>query len=137
MKFTRNASARWNGGKEGKGTLSTQSGAIKEMPYTFKMRFGSDPGTNPEELIGAAHSGCFSMQLAILLEQAGFPPASLETTADVTIEDGTITIIKLNLTGNVPGISAEQFSEIARKAKEMCPVSKVLNAEIILTEKLV
>jgi lipoyl-dependent peroxiredoxin len=137
MKFTRNASARWNGGKEGKGTLSTQSGAIKEMPYTFKMRFGSDPGTNPEELIGAAHSGCFSMQLAIFLEQAGFKPESLDTTADVTIEDGTITIVKLNLTGDVPGISAEQFSEIANKAKETCPVSKVLNAEIILTEKLV
>lgn len=137
MGFTRNASARWNGGKDGKGTLSTQSGAIKDMPYTFKMRFGSDPGTNPEELIGAAHSGCFSMQLAILLEQAGFSPTSLETTADVTIEEGTITIIRLNLTGNVPGITPEKFSEIARKAKEICPVSKALKTEIVLTEKLV
>lgn len=137
MKFTRNASANWNGGKDGNGTLSTQSGAIKGMSYTYKMRFGSDPGTNPEELIGAAHSGCFTMQLAVLLEQAGFIPENLETSAEVTFEDGSITLIHLNLTGKVPGITPEQFSEIAFKAKETCPVSKSLKAEISLTEKLV
>lgn len=137
MKFTRNASAIWNGGKDGNGTLSTQSGAIKGMPYTYKMRFGSDPGTNPEELIGAAQSGCFTMQLAVLLDQAGFIPENLETTADVTFEDGSITVIRLNLTGKVPGISAAQFSEIAQKAKETCPVSKSLKAEILLSGKLV
>lgn len=138
MKFSRKAHAIWQGGgRDGKGTLFTQSGTLKETPYSFKMRFENESGTNPEELIGAAHSGCFTMQLAVYLSDAGFTPTSLTTHADVTFEDGNITTIQLNLEGSVAGISAEQFSELARRAKENCPVSKLLKANITLSEKLV
>ncbi|HLO92068.1 MAG: OsmC family protein [Chloroflexota bacterium] len=138
MKFTRNASANWKGGTDGKGLVSSQSGVLQNTPYTFKMRFEDEKGTNPEELIGAAHAGCFTMQLAVLIDKAGFKADNLDTTATVTFQDGSITTIKLNLIGSVPGMSAEQFTGLANQAKEICPVSKLLKAaEIQLEQKFV
>ena len=133
MKFTRRANANWKGtGMEGKGTISTQSTTLDNAQLSFKTRFEQGVGTNPEELIAAAHSGCFTMQLSFLLSEAGFVPEDLDTTAKVTFEDGTITLIALELTGKVPGISAEEFQQTAQKAKEICPISKLLNTEITL-----
>ncbi|WP_433830199.1 OsmC family protein [Flavobacterium anhuiense] len=137
MKFTRRANANWKGtGMEGKGTISTQSTTLDNAQLSFKTRFEQGVGTNPEELIAAAHSGCFTMQLSFLLSEAGFVPEDLDTTAKVTFEDGTITLIQLELTGKVPGISAEEFQQTAQKAKEICPISKLLNTEITLTVTL-
>ncbi|SHL93442.1 OsmC family protein [Flavobacterium chilense] len=137
MKFTRRANANWKGtGMEGKGTISTQSTTLDHAQLSFKTRFDQGVGTNPEELIAAAHSGCFTMQLSFLLSEAGFIPKDLDTVAKVTFEDGTITLIQLELTGKVPGISAEDFEKAAQKAKEICPVSKLLNTEITLAVTL-
>jgi len=137
MKFTRRANANWKGtGMEGKGTISTQSTTLDNAQLSFKTRFEQGVGTNPEELIAAAHSGCFTMQLSFLLSEAGFVPEDLDTTAKVTFEDGTITLIALELTGKVPGISAEDFQQTAQKAKEICPISKLLNTEITLQATL-
>jgi len=137
MKFTRRANANWKGtGMEGKGTISTQSTTLNEAQLSFKTRFEQGVGTNPEELIAAAHSGCFTMQLSFLLSEAGFVPEDLDTVAKVTFEDGTITLIQLELTGKVPGISAEDFQKTAQKAKEICPISKLLNTEITLSVTL-
>jgi lipoyl-dependent peroxiredoxin len=137
MKFTRRANANWKGtGMDGKGTISTQSTTLNEAQLSFKTRFDQGVGTNPEELIAAAHSGCFTMQLSFLLSEAGFVPEDLDTVAKVTFEDGTITLIQLELTGKVPGISAEDFQQAAQKAKEICPISKLLNTEITLTVTL-
>ena len=137
MKFTRRANANWKGtGMEGKGTISTQSTTLNEAQLSFKTRFEQGVGTNPEELIAAAHSGCFTMQLSFLLSEAGFIPEDLDTVAKVTFEDGTITLIQLELTGKVPGISAEDFQQTAKKAKEICPISKLLNTEITLSVTL-
>jgi len=134
MKFTRNATARWNGsGKEGKGTLTSESAVLNGTPYSYHKRFENEPGTNPEELIAAAHAGCFTMQLSFLLGAEGFHQQNLETTAKVTFEDGSIPFIHLELKGTVEGISGEKLLEIATKAKEMCPVSKLLNAAITLS----
>jgi len=134
MKFTRRANANWKGtGMEGKGTISTQSTTLDNAQLSFKTRFEQGVGTNPEELIAAAHSGCFTMQLSFLLSEAGFVPEDLDTTAKVTFEDGTITLIALELTGKVPGISEEDFQQTAQKAKEICPISKLLNTEITLS----
>ena len=138
MKFTRRANANWKGtGMEGKGTISTQSTTLNQAQLSFKTRFDEGVGTNPEELIGAAHSGCFTMQLSFLLSEAGFVPEDLDTVAKVTFEDGTITLIQLELTGKVPGISAEDFQQAAQKAKEICPISKLLNTEITLAVSLI
>jgi osmotically inducible protein OsmC len=138
MKFTRRANANWKGtGMEGKGTISTQSTTLNEAQLSFKTRFDQGVGTNPEELIAAAHSGCFTMQLSFLLSEAGFVPENLDTTAKVTFEDGTITLIQLELTGKVPGISEEDFHQAAQKAKEICPISKLLNTEITLSVSLI
>ena len=138
MKFLRTASANWKGtGMEGKGTISTESTTLNNAQYSFKTRFKESVGTNPEELIGAAHSGCFTMQLSFLLTDAGFPADNLDTVAKVTFEDGTITQIQLDLTATIPSISEEVFQETAKKAKEICPVSKLLNTTIILNAKLV
>ncbi|MBK5010221.1 OsmC family protein [Pseudomonas sp. S60] len=136
------ASAIWQGGlKDGKGLLSTESGALKQNPYGFNTRFEKTPGTNPEELIGAAHAGCFSMALSMMLGEAGFTPERIDTAAEVTLDkqpDGfAITAVHLVLRAKVPGASAEQFEEIANKAKAGCPVSKVLNAKITLDASLV
>ncbi|MDQ6469801.1 OsmC family protein [Flavobacterium sp. LHD-80] len=137
MKFTRRANANWKGtGMEGKGTISTQSTTLDNAQLSFKTRFEQGVGTNPEELIAAAHSGCFTMQLSFLLSEAGFVPEDLDTVAKVTFEDGTITLIQLELTGKVPGISAEDFQKAAQKAKEICPISKLLNTEITLAVTL-
>ncbi|WP_343694410.1 OsmC family protein [Flavobacterium sp.] len=137
MKFTRRANANWKGtGMEGKGTISTQSTTLDNAQLSFKTRFEQGVGTNPEELIAAAHSGCFTMQLSFLLSEQGFVPEDLDTTAKVTFEDGTITLIQLELTGKVPGISEEVFQQTAQKAKEICPISKLLNTEITLAVTL-
>jgi osmotically inducible protein OsmC len=131
----RTGSAVWNGSvKEGSGTISTESGALENLPYSFKKRFGDEKGTNPEELIGAAHASCFSMAFSLMLGEAGFPPEELKASSAVSIEQQgggfTITTIDLSVVGKVPGIDDAKFQEIATKAKEGCPVSKVLNAKI-------
>lgn len=134
MKFTRKASAAWKGsGKEGKGSVTTGSKALDKTPYSFHTRFeDGEKGTNPEELIGAAHAGCFAMQLSFLLNEAEFTATTIDVDAKVTFEDGAITKITLNLEGDVPNIDAEQFQQIAQNAKEVCPISKLLNTEIEL-----
>ncbi|WP_264529957.1 OsmC family protein [Flavobacterium sp. N502540] len=137
MKFTRNANANWKGtGMEGKGTITTQSTTLNNAQLSFKTRFAEGVGTNPEELVAAAHAGCFTMQLSFLLSEAGFVPEDLNTTAKVTFEDGTITLITLELSGSVPGITTEDFEKTAQKAKEICPISKLLNTEIALNVSL-
>lgn len=137
----RTASAVWQGDlKQGKGTLSTGSGALKETPYSFTARFENGAGTNPEELIAAAHAGCFTMATTASLSRAGFVPEKLSTEATLTMEqvDGqwTITRIDLALTARVPGIEPQKFDDIAADAKANCPVSRVLNAEVTLDAKL-
>tara|TARA_B110000977_G_C10628334_1_gene319109 strand:- start:52 stop:477 length:426 start_codon:yes stop_codon:yes gene_type:complete len=134
MKFTRKASAAWEGsGKDGHGKLTTGSKVLDKTQYSFHTRFeDGEKGTNPEELIGAAHAGCFAMQLSFLLNEENFTATSLEVAAAVIFEDGAITKITLNLVGEVPNIDAEQFQQIAQKAKEVCPISKVLQTEIEL-----
>jgi osmotically inducible protein OsmC len=141
MKLHRSGSAIWSGGlKDGRGAISTQSGALKEYPYGFASRFEGMPGTNPEELIGAAHAGCFTMALSLILEGAGLKADSMETTAVVTLEqiDGGFAIpaIKLTLKARVPGTDDAKFQELAATAKANCPVSKLLNAEITLDAEL-
>jgi len=135
------ASAIWQGGlKDGKGQISTESGALNQAPYGFNTRFEGQPGTNPEELIGAAHAGCFSMALSMILGEAGLTPERIDTTAEVTLDkqpDGfAITAVHLILKAKVPGASEGQFKELANKAKAGCPVSKVLNANISLDATL-
>ncbi|MFP9117389.1 OsmC family protein [Flavobacterium sp. RNTU_13] len=138
MKFTRTASTNWKGtGMEGKGSVTTQSTVLNNTQLSFKTRFADGIGTNPEELIAAAHSGCFTMQLSFLISEKGFTPEDLTTEAQVTFEDGTITKIHLKLEANVPGMTEQDFQETAAKAKEICPVSKVLNAEKTLSATLV
>lgn len=136
---TRTGTAVWRGaGAKGQGALSTQSGALKELPYSFKMRFGDEPGTNPEELIAAAHSGCFAMALSIALDSAGHPPQELRAQAAVSIDkqgDGfAITKIALTLEAKVEGIDDATFQRIAGEAKKGCPVSKALSAVAISLE---
>jgi lipoyl-dependent peroxiredoxin len=127
----RHATAVWNGsGKEGKGTLTTQSGVLKETQYSFSSRFADGIGTNPEELLAAAHAGCFTMKLSFSLGEAGFTPDTLETTSHVTLDSGTITESHLVVKGKIPGISQEQFEACVKDAEANCPVSKVLNAKI-------
>ena len=135
----RNASANWNGTlKEGEGTMSLGSGAF-EGAYSFSSRFEEGTGTNPEELIGAAHAGCFSMFLAALLTDAGYTPTSVNTTAKVHLRQGpTITLIELESQANVPGVENAELQELAIQAKENCPVSKALaGPEIQMTVTLV
>lgn len=134
---TRSGSARYDGlGKDGKGHVSTQSGVLSDQPYGFNTRFEDEPGTNPEELIAAAHASCFTMALSFALAKAGHSAGTLETTAKVALEkDGDgfkITRSDLTLSGHVDGIEEAEFRRIADEAKAGCPVSKVLNAEISL-----
>ena len=138
----RKASAVWNGGlKEGKGALSSASGVLNSTPYSFATRFEDKPGTNPEELIAAAHAGCFSMALSAILGESGVTPESISTTATVTIEkqgDGfAITESHLEVRAKVPGLQEAKFMEAAGKAEEGCPVSKVLKAKITMDAKLI
>ena|SRR5258706_9417447 len=127
----RHATAVWNGsGKEGKGTLSSQSGVLNETQYSFNSRFADGTGTNPEELLAAAHAGCFTMKLSFVLGEAGFTPENLETTSHVNLENGVITESHLTVKGKVPGISKEKFDECVKNAEENCPVSKAFNMKI-------
>jgi osmotically inducible protein OsmC len=138
----RHGSAAWEGGlKDGKGAVSTESGALKEYPYGFASRFEDKPGTNPEELIAAAHAGCFTMALSLILSEANLTATRMDTQAEVTLEkvaDGfAITAAHLTLRAKVPGATAAQFEELARKAEVGCPVSKVLKAKITMDATLV
>lgn len=137
----RTASAVWQGDlKQGKGTISTASGVLKDTQYSFTTRFENGPGTNPEELIAAAHAGCFSMALSAFLGKAGHKPERVSTQANLTLEqvqgNWTITAIDLETAAKVPGIDRQQFDAIANDAKANCPVSRVLNAKISLSAKL-
>tara|TARA_Y100000741_G_scaffold304735_1_gene246817 strand:+ start:744 stop:1163 length:420 start_codon:yes stop_codon:yes gene_type:complete len=133
--------AIWKGdGADGSGVLTAQSGAFNNMPYSFKTRFENDNGklgTNPEELIAAAHAGCFNMKLSFVLNEANFNPEELNTEALLTFVDGKIISIELNLIAKVPGINKEKFDELAEEAKNNCPISGVLNCEINLNASLV
>ena len=133
----RKASALWTGGKQGKGHLSTQSTVLNKSQYSFNSRFAEGVGTNPEELVAAAHAGCFSMKLSIVLEEAGFPPQELATDCVITIDNGVVTKSELTLKAKVPGISKEKFDACTQDAKANCPISKLLNANITLDASLV
>lgn len=137
----RTASAHWSGGlKDGKGTVSTASGVLKQTQYSFATRFENGAGTNPEELIAAAHAGCFSMALSAELGKAGFTPKTIDTNATLTLDKTdagfTITAIHLDVHASIPNIDAAKFEEIANGAKKGCPVSRVLNANITMTAQL-
>ena len=133
----RSATAIWNGsGKEGTGNLTTQSTVLNKTQYSFKSRFADGPGTNPEELIAAAHAGCFTMKLSFVLGEAGFTPDEIETKCDITLLDGAITKSHLVVKARVPGISKEKFDECAANAKTNCPVSKLLNTNISMEATL-
>jgi len=139
--MNRTASAVWTGDlKSGKGTMTTGSGTLRDAPYSFVTRFENSPGTNPEELIAAAHAGCFTMACSGALAKAGFTAGKLATSSVLTLEqvDGawTITTIQLSLTGSVPGISNDKFRQIAEEAKANCPVSRLLKANIKLETRL-
>ncbi len=134
--------AKWQGGlKDGKGAISTKSGALADYPYGFSSRFEGKPGTNPEELIGGAHAGCFTMALSLILEQAGFKAEEMNTKAEITLAkqgDGfAITKSHLTLRAKIPGIDDAKFKELAGMAEKGCPVSKVLNCEINLDAALI
>ena len=134
----RNATAVWNGsGKEGNGHLTTQSTILNKTQYSFSSRFENGIGTNPEELMAAAHAGCFTMKLSFVLGAAGFTPDEINTTCIITLDNGSITTSELTTTAKVPGITAEKFAECAAEAKENCPVSKAYNCEITLNATLV
>ncbi len=142
MKINRSGSAAWSGGlKDGKGTISTQSGALDAYPYGFATRFEGMPGSNPEELIAAAHASCFTMALSLILGEAGLTAEKMETSAVVTLEQQeggfAITASKLTLKAKIPGADDATFQELAAKAKAGCPVSKLLKADISLDAELV
>jgi lipoyl-dependent peroxiredoxin len=137
----RSASAVWKGGlKDGKGTVSTSSGVLSSVPYNFSMRFEDEKGTNPEELIAAAHAACFSMALSLFLGNAGMTAESINTTASVTLEKVgdafTVTSSHLDTTVRIPGADKAKFQEAAEGAKAGCPISRLLNAKITLDAKL-
>ena len=141
MTIHKRGSAHWSGDiKRGKGTVSTESGVLNQQPYGFNTRFEGEKGTNPEELIGAAHAACFSMALSLMLGEAGYTAASLDTTADVSLDktDGGFAITKVALKSKVtvPGIAPQQFDGIIQKAKAGCPVSQLLKADITLDYQL-
>ncbi|MBC7556869.1 MAG: OsmC family peroxiredoxin [Chryseobacterium sp.] len=133
----RTAKAIWNGTiKEGAGTISTSSEILNKAPYSYTSRFKDGPGTNPEELLAAAHSGCFTMKVSADLAEAGFTPTTLETTSEVTLEDGKISKSALTLSATIEGITEEKFQEIVKKSKETCPVSQAFDMEITLSATL-
>lgn len=141
MKINRHGSAQWQGGiKDGKGSISTESGALKAYPYGFSSRFEGLPGTNPEELIAAAHAGCFTMALSLILSEAKLTAEQMETSAEVTLEqvEGgyAITAVHLTLKAKIPGADQATFEKLAGMAKAGCPVSKLLRAEITLDATL-
>ncbi len=137
MQIKRHSTAVWNGtGKEGTGSLSSQSGILDNVQYGFKSRFENGAGTNPEELVAAAHAGCFSMKLAFVLNAAGFEATEIHTTCEIVFEDGTVTNSNLILTAKVPEITAEKFAECVKDAEINCPISKLLNAKIAVSHTL-
>lgn len=134
----RKATAVWRGaGKDGKGTLSTQSTVLNETQYSYKSRFEEGVGTNPEELVGAAHAGCFSMKLAFVLQEAGFTADEINTECTITLDNGMIAQSDLLLKAKIPGITKEKFEACANEAKETCPISKSLTGKITLSASLV
>jgi osmotically inducible protein OsmC len=136
--MVRNATAVWNGsGKDGKGNLSTQSGVLKETQYSFNSRFAEGIGTNPDELVAAAHAGCFTMKLSFILNEGGFTADSLQTRCDISLENGAITKSHLVVEGKVPGINDEKFQEAVKNAEQNCIISKLLNTAISSEAKLV
>ena len=141
MKINRTGSAHWQGGlKDGKGSISTQSGALKAWPYGFGSRFEGQTGTNPEELLAGAHAGCFTMALSLILGEAGLTAETLDTSAKVTLEKlesgFSITSVHLDLQAKVPGTNQAKLEELATKAKLNCPVSKLFNTQITLSATL-
>jgi osmotically inducible protein OsmC len=133
----RSATANWQGsGKEGKGKVSAQSGLFKDSQYSYKTRFEDGVGTNPEELVAAAHAGCFSMKLSFVLNAAGFTPDNIDTTCTITLDNGAITESNLVVKAKVPGIDAAKFKECADDAKANCPISKLLNTNITMDASL-
>ena len=137
----KSGSAVWQGGlKDGKGAISTESGALSNQPYGFNTRFEGVKGTNPEELLGAAHAGCFTMALSLILGEAGFTATRMETSADVSLDKldsgFAITAVKLTLKAQIPNIDEARFQELAAKAKAGCPVSKLFNTDITLEASL-
>ncbi len=133
----RNAIANWQGsGKEGKGTLTTESKVLNETAYNFKSRFEDGKETNPEELLAAAHAGCFTMKLSFVLGEAGFIPEKITTHCDISLEDGAITSSVLTVEAIVPGISKDVFENAVTEAKANCPVSRLYNTEISATSTL-
>lgn len=129
--MVRNATAVWNGsGKTGNGNLTSGSNTLSSTPYSFHSRFEDGKGTNPEELVAAAHAGCFTMKLSFVLGEAGFTPESLKTKCDITFENGAITKSHLTVEGKVPDISEEKFQECVKDAEQNCPISKLLNTQI-------
>lgn len=133
----RKATAVWQGsGKEGKGHLTTETGVLNKTQYSFSSRFENGAGTNPEELIAAAHAGCFAMKLSFNLSGANFPPQELDTQCVVTFEDGTVKQSKLILKAKVEGISEELFAELVKDAEKNCPISRLLNTEIVVESTL-
>ncbi len=127
----RTAKAYWEGTlKDGKGTLTSQSGILNNTNYNFKTRFEGEPGTNPEELLAAAHAGCFTMSVSAMITKKGITPASLQTEATVTMEDLKITGVHLQITGNVPGLTLDEFKAITKDAEQSCVISKALSVPI-------
>lgn len=138
MQIIRSSSAQWTGsGKDGQGSLTSQSGILNDTNFGFQSRFSSGPGTNPEELIAAAHAGCFSMKLAFVLQAKGVTPSSISTTCKLVFEDGTITQSNLFVSVSANGISHREMAEALADAKANCPVSKLLNATITLTPETI
>ncbi len=134
----RTATAVWQGGgKDGSGHLTTQSSVLNESQYSYSSRFEQGAGTNPEELVAAAHAGCFTMKLSFVLGEAGFTPDQLETTCEVTLEDGKVTSSKLKLSAKIDGIDESTFAESVKNAKENCPISKLLDTQISVDSSLV
>lgn len=137
MTMKRNATAVWLGsGKEGSGTLTTQSTVLDKTQYSFKTRFEDGVGTNPEELVAAAHAGCFTMQLTFNIDGAGFTATDINTSCDITFENGAITRSHLTVQAHVEGISQEKFDELVAHAEKNCPISKLLNTEISVSATL-
>lgn len=129
--MARHATAVWNGsGKEGGGHLTTASEVLKDTQYSFKSRFEEGTGTNPEELVAAAHAGCFSMKLSFILGAAGFTPESIQTRCDISFADGAVTESHLTVSATVPGLDKEKFEECVKEAETTCPISKLLNTKI-------
>ena len=127
----RHATAVWNGsGKEGNGKFSTESGALEQVPYSYKTRFTEEKGSNPEELIAAAHAGCFAMKLSFILGEGGFTPDKLEARCEITFENGTIMKSHITVTGSVPGMDQQKWDEAVKRAEKECPISKMLASPV-------